>query len=127
MKVNATEFPIVRVDYVKDPNATIEDTLSDLSDLLKRQQPFVFMGEGSPKKENANDADRKKVALWMKANRADVQLWIKGHVHVIEEPEQFEMMQEFSVIFKKFWGYPMIVVRTQEAAMAEATLLLKPE
>ncbi|MGL4673573.1 MAG: hypothetical protein ACRCXK_01795 [Wohlfahrtiimonas sp.] len=127
MKVDAIEFPFVRVDYVKGPNEIIEDTLSDLSGLLKRQQPFVFMGEGLPKEENTHEEDRKKVALWMKANHMDVQRWIKGHVHVIAEPDKFEMMQEFSVIFKKFWGYPMIVVRTQEEAMSEATLLLKPE
>ncbi|GAA5098683.1 hypothetical protein [Wohlfahrtiimonas larvae] len=127
MKVDAIEFPIVRVDYVKGPNENIEDTLSDLSDLLKRQQPFVFVGEGVPQEENKNLEERKKVALWMKANHEDVQKWIKGHVHVVKEADKFEMMQEFSIIFKKFWGYPMIVVRTSEEALSEAALLLKPE
>lgn len=123
MMINDVDFPIVKIDYKMDESAGIDAFLSKIDQLLAKQQAFVFLSDVMPE-EGQSIEDRRKIAIWIKQHQIEVEKWIKGHVHIVDSPEHLLEMENFSVIFKKFWGYPLIIVETLKNAHIEASKLL---
>lgn len=128
MNIDATEYPIVRM--IADPalDVPVDEVLASISDLLALGRPFVFIGEGDPGDgggdKQAKVEERRKTALWMKANKTEIRRLVKGHVHIVPEAAKRVAMKAFSVVFAKFWGYPMYIVASAEDARAKAQSLL---
>lgn len=126
MNINASEYPIVRM--VADPalNQPVDDVMASFSELLARGQPFVFIGEGEPgdDQEKDNVEDRRKITRWMKANKTELRRLVKGHVQITPQATRRAAMEAFSVVFVKFWGYPMYIVASDVEARAKAQSLL---
>ena len=91
MKIDASTYPIVWMHRDSTSDTTVEEFIMDLSELLARGQPFVSIGEGAPDDDTDKKGDvegRRKMALWIKPNKAEIGRLIKGHVQVVPEPEQ---------------------------------------
>ncbi|WP_201268189.1 hypothetical protein [Pseudomonas aeruginosa] len=126
MNIDTTEYPIVRMENARSLARPIEEVLECISELLARGRPFVFVSQDIPDGDDAEEHidTRRKIALWMKANRTEIRRLIKGHLQIVSEPDQRDRMEAFSVVFAKFWGYPMFVVASAESAHAKAESLL---
>ncbi|MGY3859414.1 hypothetical protein [Aeromonas intestinalis] len=126
MNIDATEYPIVWMDYEPARGASVEAALADISALLVRGQPLVFLATGEPGNGNdkAGAEDRRTVALWMKSNKHAIRRFALGHVQIVPESTKRVAMRAFAVVFAKFWGYPMFVVASEEEARAKADALL---
>lgn len=125
MNIDATEFPIVQM--VADPalDTPVEEAMASFLELLSRNQPFVFVGTGEPGDgDKDNVEDRRKISLWMKANKAEIRRLVKGHVQIVPDAAKRVAMKAFSVVFGKFWGYPMYIVANAEEARVKARSLL---
>lgn len=124
MNIEAHEFPLVRLGYDAGEHIPTQEVLARYSALLKREKPFVFLSEGDMDNGNDDVAERKKVSLWMKANKSDIRRLVKGHVHVQPDTAKRFAAKAFAVISEKFWGYPMFIVANAEEARSKAAQLL---
>lgn len=127
MNVDTSEFPVVLMGTDDAKSMTIDEVLALFSALLERSEPFLFMSEGDMGGEGNRDgdvADRKKMSLWMKVNKAEIQRLIKGHIYV--EPNAAKRLEAEAFVLKaeKFWGYPMFIVATTDKASVKAATLL---
>ncbi|SNY56750.1 hypothetical protein [Stenotrophomonas sp. CC120223-11] len=126
MKIDSAHFPIVWMRNDPALAEPLDQVLSDLSSLLSLQKPFVCIAMDAPQRNSSgNDVDdRRALAAWVKQNTHSIQQQIRGHVQIVQEPQEREAMEAFSVAFFKFWGYPMYVVADVDAGLAKALSLL---
>jgi len=126
MKIDRAHFPIVWMRNDPALAEPLDQVLSDLSYLLSLQKPFVCIAEDAPQRSSSgNDVDeRRALAAWVKQNTHSIQQQIRGHVQIVQEAQEREAMEAFSVAFFKFWGYPMYVVADVDAGLAKALSLL---
>ncbi|KSC78047.1 hypothetical protein AO896_28345 [Pseudomonas aeruginosa] len=124
MNIDTTEYPFVRMENSPARARPIEEVLECISELLARGRPFVFVSQDAPDDAEDHIDTRRKIVTWMKAHRTEIRRLIKGHLQIVPEPDQRAEMQGFSMVFAKFWGYPMFVVASAEAARAKAESLL---
>ncbi|AWT14928.1 MULTISPECIES: hypothetical protein [Stenotrophomonas] len=126
MKIDRAHFPIVWMRNDPALAEPLDQVLSDLSSLLSLQKPFVCIAEDAPQRSSSgNDVDeRRALAAWVKQNTHSIQQQIRGHVQIVQEAQEREAMEAFSVAFFKFWGYPMYVVADVDAGLAKALSLL---
>lgn len=126
MSIDATEYPIVWMDYEPSRGVPVAEALASISALLARNQPLVFLAQNEPGDTHRQDGaeERRAVALWMKANKHEIRRLALGHVQIVPEAAKRVAMRAFSVVFAKFWGYPMFVVASVEEARAKAGSLL---
>lgn len=127
MQIDATNYPIIRMDDASSQDMSVDTVLASLSELLARGNALVLWGDGELGEENGSVDDRRKVAMWMKANRDEIQRLIKGHVHVVADAEKRSAADAMSAVFIKFWGYPMFVVESVDDAFRKANALLANE
>ncbi|MCM2438527.1 hypothetical protein HGO34_02190 [Agrobacterium vitis] len=124
MNVDSSDFPFVRMNNDAPSVAPVEELLRQFSDLLARNEAFLFMSEGAFDTSGDNVEDRKKVSLWMKANKGEIRRLVKGHIHVQPDTVKRVAAKAFALISEKFWGYPMFIVATPEEAQEKAAALL---
>ncbi len=126
MKIDRAHFPIVWMRNDPARAEPLDQVLSDLSSLLSLQKPFVCIAMDAPQRSSSgNDVDeRRALAAWVKQNTHSIQQQIRGHVQIVQEAQEREAMEAFSVAFFKFWGYPMYVVADVDAGLAKALSLL---
>ncbi|HEL3168992.1 TPA: hypothetical protein UMF63_000055 [Stenotrophomonas maltophilia] len=126
MKIDHAHFPIVWMRNDPALAEPLDQVLSDLSSLLSLQKPFVCIAMDAPQRSSSgNDVDeRRALAAWVKQNTHSIQQQIRGHVQIVQEAQEREAMEAFSVAFFKFWGYPMYVVADVDAGLAKALSLL---
>lgn len=124
MHIDSSDFPIVRLNSDASSVAPIKEVLRQLSDILARNKVFLFMSEGPLDTSGDDIEDRKKMSLWMKANKNEIRRLVKGHIHVQPDTAQRTAAQAFATTSEKFWGYPMFIVPTTEEAQVKAKALL---
>lgn len=128
MKIDASNFPIVRMQENANVNEPVDRVLDHYLCLLQRGEPFVviadtFPDQGARKQESVED--RRSVTLFMKEHKAEISRLIKGHIQIVTNSELRQEAKEFSKIFEKFWGYPMFVVATEDEALYRTVTLLE--
>lgn len=126
MQIDTTEFPIVKMDYSVPYQTDFREILASLDELFARKTPFVIIGRGerSEKDEAQSKEDRHEAGLWAKARKEQIAESIMIHYYVESDPVKVLEMEEFSVIFEKFWGYPLVVVSSVEEGYRRAHALL---
>jgi hypothetical protein len=124
MKIDSTAFPIVRMQYNTPEPLRMEDALAEMSGLIARGKPFVFLAEGGLGDAHSDVSDHKKLTLWMKANKALIAQNIRAHVHVVADATEMQAANDFAPAFLKFWGYPMLVADSIEKGLGKAHELL---
>jgi hypothetical protein len=125
MKIIADEFPLVRMDYTIEPEATMEVFLGSISALFQRNAPFVFICTGLPEENNQPSLDEHKmVTRWMKDNKEAIGALIKGHIQIVPDASKRAELEGFSLTFERFWGYPMFIAIGESDAIKKAKALL---
>lgn len=125
MQIDARGFPLVRMNFARTGEA-IDDMLAQFSRLLMLREDFVFLGEGGDFEDGSDDdiAGRKRAALWIKKNRSAVKRLVKALIYIEPNEEKRAAGNDFAGIFEKFWGYPMLMVSSDDEAQAVANLML---
>lgn len=124
MKIDANAFPIITMQYNTPEPLQIDLVLDQLSELIARDRPFVFVAQGGLGDSRFDANDHKKLTLWMKNNKAEIVKNIKAHVHVVTSDTEQKAANDFAPTFFKFWGYPMFTAGTTEEAHRMALELL---
>lgn len=125
MYIDSTHFPVVRMHFDR-PDPAGQDSFSLFEGLLDREQPFVLISRQNDEHDHEHEdpAGRKRVTLWMKAHRARLHRLVRGMVFIEPAAAKRLALKASSVMFSKFWGYPMLVVASEPEALATASKLL---
>jgi hypothetical protein len=125
MKINDANFPIVWMYWTE---ASEHDPFKQLEELLRRETPFVLMTADSSDQEphEHSPGERKKITLWMKANKARLRLYIKAMIVIEPNAAKRFAAKTFAIAFEKFWGYPLLTGENREVALLTAQALLAP-
>lgn len=125
MILESSNFPIVRVSIHKgDPIAGF----TAFEALLARQQAFALISleekdQGEDKPEETHE-ERKQTALWMKKNKEALRSYVKGMAQIEPSAAKRLSMKAFLPVFSKAWGFPLIIVASDEEAQEAAHQLL---
>lgn len=131
MLIDATHFPIVWIKMMTSSPVVDATPLAEFEALLAQKKPFVLINdEGIDKEEREHShtkEEAKHITLWMKRNKADLKAYIKSGIYI--EPSMAKRLaaKAFTLVFEKFWGYPMVIVATKEEALMLAQTLLAEE
>ncbi len=126
MIVDISEFPLVWMRNVPAAEPHDDDAaFAILEELLWRGETFVMLtetGNQSPNHEHTQE-EKKRTSLWMKKHRHELKL-VKAMVAIEPSVAKRLAMKPFSIMFEKFWGYPMLMASSQDEALSIARKLL---
>ncbi|MEE5120347.1 hypothetical protein V2K50_10875 [Pseudomonas alliivorans] len=128
MRIEANQFPLVWLQKATQGYSQ-EDSLAQFEALLARHEPFVLLSnEGLDKEQTEHSpAEMKQMALWMKRHKSELKQYVKASIHVESSLTKRLAGKAFSVVYEKFWGYPMLMTATEDEALLLAETLLKPK
>lgn len=125
MLIDATQFPLVWMKTGPSSQAT-DNPFEGFEALLARQEAFVLLNEeglAADRHEHTHE-ERKQLSLWMKRHKGPLRAFVKAAIYI--EPNTLTRLatQSFTLIYEKFWGYPMLITASREDAMTRARELL---
>lgn len=126
MILDASAFPLVWMRADDGPETDDDAVLIAFEELLERQRPFVLIAEGGPRAHEHSQEDRKRLSLWLKRHRQELRL-IKAMIVIEPSTAKRLAAKAFTIMFTKFWGYPLIWAGIREEAIATAARLLAGE
>ena len=125
MSMNSSDFPFVWMRFSQEPGHNQEKDLAEFEANLQRGEPFVLLSDTAPDTEHEHSPeDKKRTSLWMKKHKADLRRLVLSMILVEPSPAKRLGIKAFSVVFAKFWGYPLILASSHEEAMEIARELL---
>ncbi|MER9234601.1 hypothetical protein NKI56_21290 [Mesorhizobium sp. M0622] len=126
MVLDTSEFPLVWMRNVAATGPSDADAVFTVfEELLRRGETFILMSEPSdhsPAHEHTQE-EKKRTSLWMKKHRRELKL-VKAMVMIEPSIAKRLAMKPFSMMFEKFWGYPMLMANNRDEALAIARKLL---
>lgn len=129
MSIDATQFPLVWIQLKAPSGGEGASPFAEFEALLARKESFVLLNdEGLDRGEHDHSPqDMKQASLWMKRHKRELRSFVKASIHI--EPSATKRMatKAFSLVYEKFWGYPMLMAETKEEALALAQRLLSGE
>ncbi|MCD5983915.1 MULTISPECIES: hypothetical protein [Pseudomonas] len=128
MRIEANQFPLVWLQKATRGYSQ-EDSLAQFEALLARHEPFVLLSnEGLDNEQTEHSPDEmKQMALWMKRHKSELKQYVKASIYVESSLTKRLAGKAFSVVYEKFWGYPMLMTATENEALLLAETLLKPK
>lgn len=128
MFIDSSNFPLVWMQRNGAPSENPRAAFDDFSELLTRQQEFVFLNEdGFDQDHEHSKEERKQTALWMKKNKAEIRTYVKGMVLIEPNAAKRVAAKTFAVMFGKAWGYPLLITSSKDEALNVARGLLAVE
>ena len=120
---------MVKIFFDAPDDGGPEDALLTFEHLLAREQPFLLLHEKAVDENNHEHAheERKRASIWMKKNKAALRAYVKGMIQVEPSAAKRLALKPFAVTFGKAWGYPLLVVESENRAWALAEDVLDPE
>lgn len=125
MSMNSSDFPLVWMDLTQQAGQDTQKDFDEFEANLKRGERFVILSDSTPAEDHEHTPEEKKrVSLWMKKHKTELRKLVLAMILV--EPNQAKRMgyKAFSVMFAKFWGYPMLTAASREQAVDMARELL---
>lgn len=126
MNLDTTQFPLVWMQDAPEEPHDDDGAFALLEELLQRGEPIVLLteiGERSLDHEHTQD-EKKRTALWMKKHRQELKL-VRAMVAIEPSTAKRLAMKSFSIMFEKFWGYPMLMASSREEALKIARRLVR--
>ncbi|MCS4250527.1 hypothetical protein [Pseudomonas sp. BIGb0164] len=122
MRLDSTTFPVVKIVFDAPNEGGPADAFLVFEGLLARQQAFVLLHEKAVDESNHEHSheERKHASIWMKKNKPALRAYVKGMIQVEPSAAKRLALKPFSVTFGKAWGYPLLVVESQDRAWALA-------
>ena len=129
MRLDSSTFPVVKIFFDAPGDGGTEDALLTFEHLLAREQPFLLLHEKAVDENNHEHAheERKRASIWMKKNKAALRAYVKGMIQVEPCAAKRLALKPFAVTFGKAWGYPLLVVESEDRAWALAHDVLDAE
>ena len=122
MRLDSTTFPVVKIVFDAPNEGGPADAFLVFEGLLARQQAFVLLHEKAVDENNHEHSheERKQASIWMKKNKQALRAYVKGMIQVEPIAAQRLALKPFAVMFGKAWGYPLLVVESQDRAWSLA-------
>ena len=122
MRLDSTTFPVVKIVFDAPNQGGPEDAFQVFEDLLARQQSFLLLHE---KAVDENDYEhsheqRKQASIWMKKNKPALRAYVKGMIQVEPCAAKRRALKPFAATFGNAWGYPLLMVASNDQAWALA-------
>jgi hypothetical protein len=115
----------MRQQAAGEPKDTLAE-FAEFSTLLQREQPFVLLCDRRMDESGEQDRDeRTQVALWKRDHREALAKWVKGMVLIEPDDMRRKAAEEFVDFASRFWGYPVMVVASEQQAHELAQRLLE--
>ncbi|MDN7669591.1 hypothetical protein QZM08_25345 [Burkholderia vietnamiensis] len=129
MLIDGTQFPLVWMRLNApgtDPEAS---PFAEFEALLARKEVFVLLNdEGLDKSEHEHSPEEmKQTSLWMKRHKSELRAFVKAGIYIEPSTAKRLATKAFTMVYEKFWGYPMLMVATKDEALALAQKLLLGE
>lgn len=126
MLIDATQFPLVWMRINAQSNAPEASPFAEFEALLARKEVFVLLNdEGLDKGEHEHSPEEmKQTSLWMKRHKSELRAFVKAAIYIESSTAKRLATKAFSLVYEKFWGYPMLMVATKDEALALAKKLL---
>ncbi|NVZ50351.1 hypothetical protein HX792_08410 [Pseudomonas sp. B6002] len=122
MRLDSTTFPVVKIVFDAPNEGGPADAFLVFEGLLARQQAFVLLHEKAVDESNHEHSheERKHASIWMKKNKQALRAYVRGMIQVEPSAAKRLALKPFAVTFGKAWGYPLLVVESQDRAWALA-------
>lgn len=126
MILDTSAFPLVWMRNTPSTAHTENDeTFAPMEQLLRRGETFVLLTEAAGFEDHEHSHDeKKKMSLWMKRHRTELKL-VKGMIAIEPSVAKRLAMKPFSLVFKQFWGYPILFADSHDQAINIAQKLLQ--
>jgi len=125
MSMNSSDFPLVWMDLAQRPGQDPQKDFDEFEANLKRGERFVILSDSTPTEDHEHTPEAKKhVSLWMKKHKVELRTLVLAMILVEPNPAKRLGYKAFSVMFAKFWGYPMLLADSREQAVDMAWDLL---
>jgi len=127
--IDATEFPLVWMQIAAPSNKPEDSPFAEFEALLARKEVFVLLNdEGLDTGDHEHSPEEmKQTSLWMKRHKSDLRIFVKASIHIEPSTAKRLASKAFTVVYEKFWGYPMLIAATKEEALVMAQNLLAGE
>jgi len=123
--MNSSQFPFVWMSFGQDPGQDSQKDFDEFDANLKRGEPFVLLSDTPPTESHEHAPEEKKrTALWMKKHKAELRKLVLAMIMVEPSAAKRLGFKAFALVFSKFWGYPLLLAPSRDAAMNMARDLL---
>lgn len=129
MSMNSANFPFVWIDFGGGLGHDSQQDFEEFEANLKRGEPFVLLSASAPAEDHEHPQEEKKrTSLWMKKHKAELRKLVVAMILIEPNTAKRFGFKAFSVVFAKFWGYPLMLASSREEAMdiAEKLLSIQP-
>jgi hypothetical protein len=126
MLIDAARFPLVWMQIAAPGGNPTTEPFAEFEALLARREVFVlFNDEGLDKGEHEHSPEEmKQTSLWMKRHKSELRDFVKAAIYIEPSATKRLVTKAFTLVYEKFWGYPMLMVATKDEALALAQKLL---
>jgi hypothetical protein len=125
MSMDSSNFPFVWMSLAHEPGHDSQQDFDEFEANLKRGQPFVLLSDSVPADDHEHSqAEKKQTSLWMKKHKAELRKLVLAMILIEPNVAKRVAFKAFSVVFAKFWGYPLLLSSSREEAMETAEKLL---
>ncbi|MEJ2631661.1 MAG: hypothetical protein P8011_11145 [Acidihalobacter sp.] len=129
MQIDASRFPLVWMRLnapVTDPEAS---PFAEFEALLARKEIFVLLNdEGLDEGDHEHSPEEmKQASLWMKRHKRELRAFVKAAIYIEPNTAKRLATKAFTLVYEKFWRYPMLMVATKDDALVLAQQLLRDE
>ncbi|WP_369929858.1 hypothetical protein [Xanthomonas sp. NCPPB 2632] len=125
MSIDSSNFPLVWMKLTDEAGHDHEKDFTEFEANLQRGEPFVLLTDSTPAEDHEHSPEEKKrTALWMKKNKVELRRLVLAMILIEANPAKRLGFKAFSVVFAKFWGYPLLLAASHEQAMDMARELL---
>jgi len=125
MSMNSSQFPFVWITLDHESGQDSQKDFDEFEANLQRGEPFVLLSDSAPTGDHEHSKEEKKrISLWMKKNKAELRKWVVAMILIEPNAAKRFGFKAFAEVFSKFWGYPLIMASSTDAAMEIAKGLL---
>lgn len=125
MSMNSSDFPLVWMNLTQEPGHNPQKDFDEFEANLRRGEPFVLLTDTAPAEDHEHSPEEKKrTALWMKKHKVELRRLVLAMILVESNSAKRLGFKAFSVVFAKFWGYPLLLAASHEQAVEIARELL---
>lgn len=126
MSINSSNFPFVWMSLRQEPGHDHQNDFAEFEANLQRGEPFVLLTDTIPADDHEHSPDEKKrTTLWMKKHKAELRKLVLAMIMIEANSAKRLGFKAFSVVFAKFWGYPLLLAASREQAMEIARELIR--
>lgn len=125
MSMDSSNFPFVWFSFAEGPDHDPDKDFEEFEANLKRRKPFVLLSDSAPAENHEHtQEERKRTSLWMKKHKTELRKLVLAMILIEPNAAKRIGFKAFSVIFAKFWGYPLMLAASREEGVEIAGKLL---